>query len=118
MLETILRLLVYSAGVLITAYILPGVHIEKFWLAVVVASVLTLLNAFLKPVLIILTIPVTIMTLGLFLLVINALIIIFTAYIIPGFEVDSFWWALLFSIVLSFFSLVFRANTSDEKKIF
>lgn len=118
MFQAIARLLMYSIAVLITAYILPGVHVKDFWIAVVVATLLTLLNAFLKPILIILTIPITFFTLGLFLLVINALIIILTDYLVRGFEVDGFWWALLFSIVLSFLSLLFRTNTRDDTKVF
>jgi putative membrane protein len=114
MFETIARLLLYSVAVLITAYILPGVDIGSFWIAIVVAAVLSLLNGFLKPVLIILTIPVTVFTLGLFLLVINALIVLLAAGIVPGFAVNGFWWALLFSIILSFFTILFGANSSQS----
>jgi putative membrane protein len=93
--------LVSALVILAAAYLLPGVHIAGFTTALVVAIVLGVINAFIKPVLIILTLPITILTLGLFTLVINALLILLTSKIVPGFVVDNFWWAILFSIVLS-----------------
>ncbi len=97
----LIKVLVSSIAVVITAYLLGGVTVPDFTTALVVAFVLGVLNMVLKPVLIILTIPVTIFSLGLFLLVINAFIIQLTGVIVSGFVVDSFWWALLFSIILS-----------------
>ncbi|MBP6977677.1 MAG: phage holin family protein [Bacteroidales bacterium] len=98
----LVKLLISSVIILVTAYILPGVHVDSFWTALLVALVLALLNVFLKPLLIILTIPFTIITLGLFLLVINAVIILITDQLIgQRFEVDGFWWALLFSLIIS-----------------
>lgn len=105
----ILTLLISAGAVLISAYLLPGVHVDGFLTAIIVAAVLALFNAILKPVLIILTIPITILTLGLFLLVINALIILFTDFFIPGFVVDGFWWALFFSLILSIVTYVFES---------
>lgn len=95
------KVLISTFAVFISAYLLKGVSVEPFTTAIVVAFVLALLNALLKPILIILTIPVTVMSLGLFLLVINAFIIQLAAHIVRGFEVANFWWALLFSIILS-----------------
>ncbi len=98
----LLRLLISSAVILVTAYILPGVHVDSIWTALLVAVVLALLNFFLRPLLVILTIPFTIITLGLFLLVINAVIILIADHLIgQRFEVDGFWWALLFSLIIS-----------------
>ena len=97
----LVKTLISTLAVVITSYLLGGVYVESFVAALVVAFVLGVLNMVLKPLLIILTIPVTIMSLGLFLLVINAFIIQFAAYIVPGFVVNTFWWALLFSIILS-----------------
>ncbi len=97
----LIKVLVSSIAVVITAYLLGGVTVPDFTTALVVAFVLGVLNMVLKPVLIILTIPVTIFSLGLFLLVINAFIIQLTGVIVSGFVVESFWWALLFSIILS-----------------
>ncbi|MDX9906481.1 MAG: phage holin family protein, partial [Bacteroidales bacterium] len=94
--KVLIRLLVYTCAVLLTAWLLPGVSVENFTTAVMVAISLAILNTFVRPILVFLTIPVTIVTLGIFLLVINALIILFIGKVIPGFTVDGFWWALLF----------------------
>jgi putative membrane protein len=83
------------------AYVLPGVHVTGFTAALVVALVLGIINAFLKPVLIILTLPINILTLGLFTLVINAVLILLVSSIVPGFIVDGFLWAFIFGIILS-----------------
>jgi putative membrane protein len=100
-LNIILQLLLGGIAILIAQYILPGVHVSDFITAVVIAALLALLNITIKPILIILTIPITVLTLGLFLLAINALLILLAAEIVPGFEIDGFWWALIFSFVLS-----------------
>ena len=97
----IIRIIITALAVVIASYILPGVNVEGGLTAFLVAAVLSLLNAFVKPLLIILTIPITVLTLGLFLLVINALMILLAAKIVDGFHVDGFWYALLFSIVLT-----------------
>lgn len=87
-------------------YVLEGVHIDGFGAAIVFALILGLLNAIVKPILVILTIPVTVLTLGIFLLVINALMILLVDYLYSGIEVANFWWALGFSILLSILSSV------------
>ena len=97
----LLRILITSGLVLLIAHFMPGVHVANFTTALIVAIVLGLLNIFIKPILVILTLPVTIITLGLFLLVINALIILLCTKIVGGFSVDTFWTALIFSIILS-----------------
>ncbi|MGK7397728.1 MAG: phage holin family protein [Candidatus Cyclobacteriaceae bacterium M3_2C_046] len=107
----IIKLLLTGLAVVITAYILPGVFVEDFWIALLVAALLALFNATLKPVLIILTIPITIISLGLFLLVINAVIILIADVIIEGFLVDNFWWALAFSLILSLIVGIFDGLT-------
>lgn len=104
----IIKLILSSIAVLLTAYILPGVSIADFWVALMVAALLAIMNATLKPILIVLTIPITMFTLGLFLLVINAIIILAIDVMLDDFQVDGFWWALLFSLVLSFFVSVFE----------
>ena len=96
----LVKLLLTALAVLITSYLLPGVHVDSFLSALLLALVLALLNVTLKPLLIIITIPVTVVTMGLFLLVINAFMILIASGILPGFEVDGFWWALAFSMVL------------------
>jgi putative membrane protein len=110
--KVILRLLIYTCAVLLTAWLLPGVTIDKFTTALMVAIALAIINTFLRPVLIFLTIPVTVVTLGFFLLVINALIIILISKIVPGFTVDGFWWALLFSVILSIIAAIFGTSST------
>jgi putative membrane protein len=97
----IVRILISAVAVFIAAYFVPGVVVDGFGTALVVAIVLGLLNAFIKPILTILTIPITILTLGLFLVVINVLMIYLTDYLVDGFRVSGFIAALLFSIVVS-----------------
>lgn len=97
----LIHLLVYALAIFATAYIMPGVAVRSFWTAIVVAIVLGFINTVIKPILIILTLPITIFTLGLFTLVLNALLILLASAIVPGFIVVNFWWALLYSLVLS-----------------
>lgn len=97
----LIRILLTSILVLIIARFLPGVSIDTFATSIIVAIVLGLLNLFVKPILILFTLPITILTLGLFLLVINALIILLCSNLVNGFRVDTFWTALFFSILLS-----------------
>lgn len=106
MMRLVIKILITALAALLAAYLLPGVHIANFTSALLLAVVLAILNAFIKPVLIILTLPITLVTLGLFLLVINALIILIASHFVSGFHVDGFWWALLFSIVLAIISSV------------
>jgi len=93
--------LISAMVILSVAYFLPGVHVANFISAIVAALVLGIINAIIKPVLVIFTLPINILTLGLFTLVINAVLILLVAKIVPGFIVDGFWWALLFGIILS-----------------
>ncbi len=97
----IINWLIMTFAVIVTSYILPGVALSGFGTAFLVALVLGLINVFIKPVLLLLTLPINILTLGLFTFVINALVILMASAIVPGFKVDGFWIALLFSIVLS-----------------
>lgn len=102
----ILKIVLTAVAVLVIAHFLPGVSVVNFTNAVIVAIVLALLRVTIKPLLIILTLPVTIVTLGLFLLVINALIILLADNLIDGFHVTGFWIALLFSLTLSVFESI------------
>lgn len=99
--KAVLNIIISTTGVLVATYILPHVHVDSIWYALLLAVVLSALNALVKPLLILLTLPATILSLGFFLLVVNAVIILLADYLIDGFRVDGFWWALLFSIVLS-----------------
>lgn len=102
----IIRILITALAALAAAYFLNGVHMDGFGKALIVAVVLALLNTFLKPILVALTIPVTILTLGLFLLVINAFIVKLADYLIDGFAVEGWITALLFSLVVSVVSFL------------
>lgn len=106
-------LLVSALAVLVTAYLLPGVHVTNFFWALLVAGVLALFNVTVKPLMVIITIPITVFTLGLFLLVINAVVILLASAVIPGFSVDGFWWALGFSLVLSLINSIFNSLTKS-----
>ena len=109
----IMRLLISAIVAFGLGYILPGIHIDQFFTALILAVVLAILNGILRPILIILTLPITFFTLGLFLFVINAVIILLADRFIDGFKVDGFWWALLFSLLLSFITSVIN---KQEKK--
>src|SRR5215216_7782240 len=98
----IIKILITAVAAYFAAWILPGVEIADARTTIIVALVLALLNTFIKPILILLTIPVTIVTLGLFLLVINILIIKWTDSLVGGFTVDGWWSALLFGLIVSF----------------
>ncbi len=97
----LLSWLISTLAIIITAYLLPSVHVDNVFAALVAALVIGVFNAILRPILIILTLPLTIFTLGLFALVINAALILLADMVVPGFGVDTFWWALLFSVILS-----------------
>ncbi len=113
----LLRLLISTIAVLVASYLLPGVSVNGPVTALVVAVVLSLLNLLLRPILIILSLPVTILTLGLFLLVINALMVYLTDELIDGFTLRNFWWALWFSIVISLIQSILESMAgSSEKK--
>lgn len=98
--------LLSTLAVILLAYLLPGIHVLTFWVALLVALVLGVLNTVVRPILQILTIPVTIFTLGLSLLLINVLMVYLTVFIVDGFHVDNFLWALAFSIGLSVVSSI------------
>jgi putative membrane protein len=98
--------LVTTAAILISAYFLPGVSVRNLGTALLTALVLGLINAIIRPILLILTFPLTILTLGLFIFVLNALLVLLTSAIVPGFHVQSFGWALIFSLVFSIVSFI------------
>ena len=111
----LIRFLLSGLAVLLTAYLLPGVDVTHFGYALLVAACISLANLFVRPILIILTIPITIVTMGLFLLVINALIILIVDYFVPGFEVGGFWWAFAFSLIMSIFNSMFTDIAKDRQ---
>lgn len=113
----IIKVLVTGLAVWVATYVLDGVHLENnARTIIIVALVLALLNAIVKPILIILTIPVTIVTLGLFLLVINALMVVWTSNLVDGFKVDGWLTALLFSLIVSVVSSILHFLAKDRRR--
>lgn len=100
----IYRLLFNALGLILIAEFIPGIQIDGFYAALIAALVLGLLNIVVRPILFLLTLPITILTLGLFSFILNALLFLFAASFIDGFSVDSFWYALLGSVLMSFIS--------------
>lgn len=112
--KILINWLISAVIILLAAYLLPGVHVANFTAALAAGVVLGVINLLIKPLLIILTLPINILTLGLFTFVINALLILLASAIVPGFKVDGFWWAFIFSIVLALIS--FFANRFYDQK--
>lgn len=112
--RTIVNLLITAAVAFGLTKILSGVHIDSFGTAIVFALVLALLNFFVRPILGILGLPLTIITLGLFSLVINALIILIADYFLDSMLVDGFWWAFIFSIALSVITSIVSGLFNSE----
>lgn len=113
----IIRLLVVAAVAFILAQFLPGVHVDRYLTALWFAVVLGILNAFLKPLLILFTLPLTLFTFGLFLFVINTIIVLLASDWVNGFDIDSFGWGLLFSLLLTFItSLLFKEEDRQRQQ--
>lgn len=115
--DFIIKLIISTLAVLISSFLLPGVRIEdnNFFTALLVAVVLAFLNAVIKPIMVVLTIPITIVSLGLFLIVINACIILLASKLVSGFHVDGFWWALLFSLILSMVTSILESLKQKDQ---
>jgi putative membrane protein len=115
--KTFLKILLTAIAVLILSQILPGITVQSYGTAILVAVVISLLNMFVRPLLIFFTLPATIVTLGLFLFVINAVIILVAGNLVGGFAVSGFFTALLFSILLSIFrSMLFSLLKENKQK--
>lgn len=114
--KLIIRLLLNAIAVFFLANVLNGVQVDNYVTAIIVAVVLSVLNLLVKPILVILTLPITFITLGLFLLVINAIIIFLADTLIDGFSVSSIWTAILFSILLSILQAILHSFMKKDKK--
>ena len=111
------RLIISGLAVLITALTLDGVTVEPWWWALIIAVVLGFVNAWIRPLVKLLALPINLLTLGLFTLVINALMVMLCSWIVgPHFMVDSFWWALAFSIVLTLVNWMLHLFFPEKKK--
>ncbi len=111
-----LRILVVALVSFGLAQVLYGIHVKDFWTAFVFALVLAVLNIFIKPLIILFTLPVTIITLGLFLFIINAIVVLLASKFVEGFSIVNFWWGLLFSLILSLFTSIFDSEMNKEKR--
>ena len=107
--KSIVRILLTALAVVILAKVLPGVTVEGYLSAVIVAIVIALLRFIVKPILVILTLPITIITLGLFLLFVNGMVLLLADFFIGDFEVRNIWWAILFSLLLSILQSIFHS---------
>ena len=112
----VIKLLLSAVAVFVIAHFLPGVQVDSYLTAILVAVVLSILNVLVKPILVIFTLPITILTLGLFLLIINALIILLADKLVDGFSVSSIWIAILFSILLSVLQSVLQSLLKEGDK--
>lgn len=110
----IIRIMINALVVFGLAYFMKGVHVDNIITAIWVAIILGVLNAIVKPILVIITFPITFITLGLFLLVINAAVVMIGDDLIDGFKVDGFWSALIFSVLLSLFSSILYSADKKE----
>ena len=111
----VMRIMISAIVAFGLSYVLNGIMINSFWTAILLAIVMSLLNAIVKPILILLTLPITLLTLGLFLFVINALIVLLADKLLNGFEVRNFWWALLFGLLLSIVtSALYKAGEKEK----
>jgi len=113
--KVIIHWLVSTIAVLISAYILKGVVVDGFLTALIVAVVLGAINSFLRPILVLLTLPLTIFTFGLFLLILNKLLVMLAAAVVPGFAIAGFWWAFAFAIVLALINSVLQRPTRQQE---
>ena len=96
-----LRWLLFALAIMFVAWVVPGIEVAGFWSAVLVTIIMALINIFIKPLILFITLPINILTLGIFTFVINALLFMLAGYVVPGFEIEGFWAALLGSIILS-----------------
>jgi putative membrane protein len=119
MLKFVSKTILTSVAILVAAYLLKGVEVDNTITAILVAVALGFLNSFVRPILIVLTIPITMVTLGLFLILINVLIVYWVTKLVPGFKVESFGWAVLFSLIVSVVSSILERliNRLDANRV-
>jgi putative membrane protein len=113
----LLRWLILTSGIIIASYLLEGIHVSGFFSAFLAAALLGILNALFRPILILLTLPINILSLGLFTFVINALMLMMVSGVISGFEVHGFWTALLGSLIISIISWLLNSFISDRGRV-
>jgi putative membrane protein len=112
----LLRILITALVAFGLAHFLSGIHVDTYWTALIFALVLAVLNVLLKPILIVLTLPLTLITYGLFLFVVNTLVVLLASRFVRGFRIDNFWWGLIFALLLSLITTVLFKELDKEKK--
>ncbi len=110
----LIKIILSSFSVIVADWLLKGVNIEDYLTSILVAFVLAVLNMILKPILVLLTIPITMITFGFFLLVINAVIVLVASDIVPGFTINGFWWAVAFSLIVSLLNSIINAENKQQ----
>ncbi len=110
----LLRWLLFTLAIMFTAWLVPGIGVENFQSAMLVTVIMALINIFVRPLIVLITLPINILTLGIFTLIINALLFMLAGYLAPGFEVDGFISAFLGSVVLSFLGLIINMVTINK----
>lgn len=112
--KILIHWVVSAVAIIVSAYVLPGVHVDGLLTALILAVVLGAINGLLRPALVVLTFPLTLATFGLFLFVLNTLLVMLAAWLVPGFSVASFWWALVFGIVLTLVNSFLHGITKTD----
>ncbi len=112
----LLRILITALVAFGLANFLSGIHVDSFGTAIIFALLLAVLNVLVKPILILLTLPLTLITLGLFLFVVDTLVVLLASRFVNGFRIDNFWWGLLFALLLAFITSVLFSKADKEKK--
>lgn len=110
MINMLLKWVAFALIIMFIGWLIPGIEIAGFKTALLVTVVITLINIFLKPLLVLITLPINLITLGLFSFIINALLLMLTAYLTPGFEINNFWSAFLGSLLLSILSALLNRD--------
>ncbi len=110
----LLRWILFTLAIMFVAWLIPGIDVENFQSAMLVTVIMALINIFIRPLIVFITLPINILTLGIFTLVINALLFMLAGYLAPGFFVDSFLAAFLGSVVLSFLGLIINMITLNN----
>ena len=112
----ILRWILFTLAIMFVAWIVPGIEVASFPSALLVTIIMALINIFVKPLLLFITLPINILTLGIFTFVVNALMFMLAGYLSPGFEVEGFWAALLGSVVLSVLGVIINMIIKEDKE--
>lgn len=114
--RALVQLVLQGIAVFVAAYLIPGIYLTDFWYALLVALILSIINVTIKPILQLLTLPITFFTFGLFLLVINALMVLLVDFLISDFSVKGFWTAMLFSIVITVIYWILDGIIGDNNR--